>query len=449
MSRRANGEGSVYRAADGRWHVELQWGADPRSGRPRRSHSTAPTQKAALAKLDEMRRKARVGVLDKEKLLVGDWLDLWLSAVAVSLKPSTRKTYETNVGYLRARWGSLRLHELRPEHLERLYGELRERGHASATVAGVHRTIRASLNEAVRREWIEKNPATHARPGRVVEQEVVPLTTEEAKAILDVAATKRNGARWAVALALGLRQGEALGLCWDDLDLDAGELRVRRAIQRVPWRHGCGATPCGGSASTCPRRYGGGLIEVEPKSAAGRRTMALPSSLTASLRAHGEAQRAEREFAGSMWRQGPHGGWVFANAVGRPIDSRKDWAAWKELLREAGVRDVRLHDARHSAATYLLIQGVDARTVMGIPGVVEPQPDGQVPARRAGPPTGRGCRRRRPPVELGPAQVTGHGGVGRNLLGRTPNLEPAHPPSRRSPNSRGSHGTRAVHPCAL
>ncbi len=147
-----------------------------------------------------------------------------------------------------------------------------------------------------------------------------------------------------MALALGLRQGEALGLLWDAVDLDAGTVTVRRALQR---------------------QAGKGLVLVEPKSRAGRRTIKLPDALRDALRVHRVRQAEQRLAAGNEWEDR---GFVFCQPTGRPVDRRRDWQDWKSLLKAAGVRDARLHDARHTAATLLLQQGVPARVVMDILG---------------------------------------------------------------------------------
>jgi integrase len=299
---------------------------------------------------------------------VGEWFDLWITISERNLKPSTLAGYRSHTRYVKGHFGKVKLSRLTTEQVEGLYDSLRERGLSGTSINNVHRTIRAALNEAVRRGRLAKNPAIHARPGRIEEREVVPITVGDAQSILAVARGRRNGARWPVALSLGLRQGEALGLCWEDVDWEAGTLRVRRVIQRVAWKHGCKNLSCGLKAHRCPRRHGGGLAIMEPKSRAGRRTISLPANLVSSLRDHRRIQLDERLAAGELWEPGPHGGWVFATVVGRSIQSRRDWGEWKEILRLAGVPDARLHDARHSAATYLLVQGVDPRTVMGILG---------------------------------------------------------------------------------
>ena len=144
---------------------------------------------------------------------------------------------------------------------------------------------------------------------------------------MDAAKLDRNAARWSIALALGLRQGESLGLKWGDIDFDAGSLTVRRALRRLK---------------------GKGLVMVEPTSQAGRRTIALPATLRKGLTRRLEEQRGEREYAGEASLE--HG-LVFTQVDGRPIDPGADWKAWKALLKRAHVRDARLHDARHTAAT--------------------------------------------------------------------------------------------------
>jgi integrase len=91
----------------------------------------------------------------------------------------------------------------------------------------------------------------------------------------------------------------------------------------------------------------------------------LPDALSALLAAHRETQQAERDQAGSLWHDG---GWVFTDQLGRPLNPRTDWDRWKQLLRAAGVREARLHDARHTAATMLVVLGVSDRTIMGMMG---------------------------------------------------------------------------------
>lgn len=227
-----------------------------------------------------------------------------------------------------------------------------------ATAHQVHRTVRAALNEAVRRGYVAKNPATLAKTprgrgrGRADHRRRDP-------APLRTATQTRNGARWAIALALGLRQGEALGLKWSDVAFESQTLAIRRGRLRPQYEHGC--------AGRCDRKYAGHCpqrIQTRPetdstKSRAERRYVGLPDSLCDLLKEHRAKQNEERLHAGSEWLGGD---WVFATKTGAPLNPRSDWGQWKKLLKDADIRDSRLHDARHTAATVLLLLGVTCWT---------------------------------------------------------------------------------------
>jgi integrase len=282
------------------------------------------------------------------------------------VRPNTISGYRVAVHkHLVPGLGAHRLDRLQPEHVERLYAKMIAGGSAPATAHQAHRTLRTALNEAVRRGHLTKNPATVAKAPRVEEREVEPYSVREVQRLLDVAGRRRNSARWAIALALGLRQSEALGLRWSDVDLVTGTLVVRRGRQRPKWRHGC-AKPCGRKyGGHCPERVPLREVTTETKSRAGRRGMGLPDELLALLRRHEQEQIAERAHAAQLWTEG---GWLFTTPLGEPVNPRTDYDEWKRLLQLAGLRDGRLHDARHTAATVLLLLGVPERTVMSVMG---------------------------------------------------------------------------------
>jgi integrase len=241
---------------------------------------------------------------------------------------------------------------------------MQEAGLSAGTAHYVHRTARAALNEAVRRGHLVRNPAVLAKAPSPSEEEVQPYEVPEVRRLLEAAAPRRNSARWAIALAVGLRQGEALGLKWGDIDLDKGTLRIRRSLLRAKYEHGCGGE-CGRSAGRCPSRRNTRPVTGDVKSKAGRRTVGLPVPLVALLRKHRAEQNAERTLARQLWRDE---GWVFATPTGGPLNHYTDQREWKQLLQAAGLREARLHDARHTAATVLLILGQPERTVMSLMG---------------------------------------------------------------------------------
>ncbi len=368
---------SRYLGADGRWHARVTVGRRLDGQRDRRhlSRTTKRELDAAVRELENARDSGqRPWLLDD--VTVEDWLEHWLEEILpLSVRWKTRSGYASHLRvHVIPFIGSERLTELRPETLERLYRQLIEDGRSTHVVHGVHRVLRSSLNEALRRQRLLTNPAALARPPRVEQTEIEPLTAAESRAILQASRGRLNAARWSVALSLGLRQGEALGLMWDDVDLDAGVLRVRRAAQRHTWIHGCSPrrqeAACGRlRGAECPQRRDGGLVLVEPKTRSSRRSVALPPPLVAELRAHRAAQLRLKLERANVWDH-THD-LVFCTDWGALIDPHADQRDWKQILREAGVREVRLHDARHTAATLLLLQGVDIRTVMAIMGWTE------------------------------------------------------------------------------
>lgn len=166
-------------------------------------------------------------------------------------------------------------------------------------------------------------------------------------------------------MALGLRQGEVLGLRWTDIDFKAKVLTVREARKRPKWRHGCAGAACGKKPGYCAERVNERAVTGPTKSKAGRRRIALPEELITILKAHRRWQLKDKKGAGQLWKDQ---GWVFAKASGEAVNPNTDYHNWKLLLEAAGVVRKRLHDLRHTAATVLLLLGVSERVVMDIMG---------------------------------------------------------------------------------
>ncbi len=347
MSRSAYGESSIHRDAAGRWHGYVSMGLK-REGQRDRRHVSAAKRAEVVRKVRALEHQRDSGVVQAagRAPTVAEWLGHWLDTIAIrKVRASTLQGYRGKVNSrIIPAVGHHRLDRLQPEHLEAWYIELADEGLASSTILQLHRILSRALKVAMQRGKIARNVCSLVDAPSLRREEVVPFSTTEARALLAAARGLRNEARWSVALALGLRQGEALALRWEDIDLDSGTLTVKRSMQRL---------------------VGKGLVFDEPKSRAGRRAIKLPNGLRDALRAHRAAQLEERLAAGSEWQEN---GLLFAQINGRPIDPGSDWKSWKALLALAGVRDARLHDARHTAATLLLQQGVSARVAMQILG---------------------------------------------------------------------------------
>src|SRR4051794_35425101 len=326
--RASNGESTIYKGADGRWHGYVSVGFTL-DGKLDRRHVSSKSRGVVVAKVRELERKRDSGtVTDTSTPTVAAWLEHWLTNIAPRrVRQRTVESYESSIRrHLVPGIGRHRLDRLRPEHLDQLYTQLLDAGYSTATVLRDHRILSRALTVAMQRGHIARNVARLVDPPRQEPSGIATaLDLDEARAVLEAAQGTRNGARWTVALALGLRQSEALALQWKDIDLLANTLTVRRSIHRVR----------------------GGLIYEEPKTRRSQRTLALPMPLVAALYGHKAVQLGERMLAGSEWHDEDL---VFAQPNGRPIDKKTDYDEWTRLLQLAGVRHVRLHDGRHTAA---------------------------------------------------------------------------------------------------
>ena len=346
-TKRSSGEPTIFKGTDGRWHGWITVGMRANGKRDRR-HRTGTTRAEVVRKIRDLEVKRETGIIGAANNdTVAVWLDHWLRTIAARrVRPRTLESYEATVRmHVTPHIGTQRIDRLQPEHLEELYTLLLARGLSAASVLRVHRILSRALKVAMQRGRIHRNVATLVDPPAQQQSAVAcALTLDEASAVLHAGRTQRNAARWTVALALGLRQSEALALQWADIDLLNGTLTVRRTLHRVA---------------------GKGLVYEAPKTKRSMRTLALPTPLIAALIEHKQRQTGERMLAANEWHDEDL---VFAQPNGRPIDKKVDYNAWRDLLRSAGVRHVRLHDGRHTAASLLLSEGVHPRVVMELLG---------------------------------------------------------------------------------
>lgn len=393
-TRAPNGASSIYLGKDGKWHGRVTVGVKD-DGSPDRRHIERKTEADVITAVRKLERERETGTVRKagHGMLVDAWLLHWLENIArPSVKYKSYRAYRTAVDqHLIPGLGRHRLDKVGPEHFEKLYARMIAAGARPATAHQVHRTARTALGEALRRGHIVRNPVALAKAPRIDEDEVEPFEFDDIQQLIKTALGRRNGVRFVLALAIGTRQGETIGLKWNRFDATGRTLRIARQLQRQTWEHGCAdphscgskyhkVTPCTAGckrhtracpppcpddctshARWCPQRRGGGLVDVDVKSRAGRRGVVLPAQLAVLLERHRAEQAREREHAGTVWEDS---GWIFAQKNGRPIDPTMDRNEWKRLLTDAGVRDARLHDARHTAATVLLLLGVPERAVM-------------------------------------------------------------------------------------
>lgn len=338
--RRGSGEGSIHKRPDGRWAavVDLGWV----QGKRRRKYLYGKTRAEVRDKLNVALHAQSRGIpLVDERQRVGAYLDWWLrESLPGTVRDSTVKSYSDLVrSHIIPNLGHLTLAKLGPQHVQGLMVTLRQQGLSARTAQYAHAVLRRALGQAERWGMVQRNVATLVDAPLVRRPEVVALTPSEARALLEAAKGDRLYALYAVAVAIGLRRGEALGLHWSDIDLDAGTLRVRTALQRI----------------------NGELRFVEPKTNRSARTIPLPRSSMEALRQHRHAQLGERLAAGERWHDQDL---VFPSSVGTPMEPRNLTRHFHRLCERAGIGRRRFHDLRHTCASLLLAQNVHPRVVM-------------------------------------------------------------------------------------
>jgi integrase len=205
----------------------------------------------------------------------------------------------------------------------------------------VRAVLRRALNQALKWGYISRNVAVLVEVPRVEKRSATLLNPEEGQRLLAAVAGHRLEALYHVALLMGLREGEVLGLRWIDVDFTAHTLRVEQTVQCL----------------------NGKLTLARPKTASSRRLLPLPNKIERALARHAERQAEERQR--DDWQAY---GLVFPSERGTPMEPRNLVRHFKSVLERADLPDVRFHDLRHSCATMLIAQGVHARTVMEIMG---------------------------------------------------------------------------------
>jgi integrase len=331
MSRRGQGEGSIYKRADGRWCAVLDLGI--LDGRRRRRVKYARTRKEAGELLRKMQTEHEQGIdLAADRQTVATFLEYWLqNVVKKNNRPKTLKTYDFICRmHIKPHIGHIQLDKLRAQHVQMMLNKVSES--VSITTTRYARSVLViALNHAVRWGYVARNVAQVVEPPPAQKYEAQLLTEEQAGRFLAAVAGHRLEPLYRVALGLGLRQGEILALKWADVDLQGATLTVK-----------------------------------DSKTPHGRRTLRLPPVLVRVLQQHWSGQQQERRLQGTNWQE--HGR-VFTGTRGKPILDTVLRAHFKTTLKRAGLSDtIRFHDLRHSFASFLIAQGEHPRVIMQIMG---------------------------------------------------------------------------------
>ena len=346
--KRANGEGSIRKRKDGRWEGRYTAGHDSETGKAIYKNVLGRSQAEVKEKLKQAIGETQaLDVTKAGKYTVGEWMEVWFQDYAkIKVRPSSHQTYQGYIhNHIRPNIGDVPLEKLTSLDLQKFYKKLltqgrvdrveakgQPKGLSAKTVRNIHQILSSALKLAQEQRLILTNPAEGCALPRVEHQEMKTLTTVQLTSFFREARESGVFELYYLELATGLRRGELLGLKWEDVDLERGDLRVRRQVSRI----------------------NGEVVEAPLKTKNAYRTLPLAEDTVGVL-------KEQRKKVGNS-------PWVFPSPNGGPISPDSVLHMLHRVLKRAGLPKVRFHDLRHTFATLALQNGVDVKTVSGMLG---------------------------------------------------------------------------------
>lgn len=324
------------------WEARATIGYDPGTGKQIQKSFTGKTQKEVAQKL-----KAATAAIDEgtytapSKMTVAQWLDIWTAEYLGAVKPRTVDNYK---GVVKARikpgLGAVKLDALNPHTIQSYYNGLTKEGLAPKTVKNIHGILHKALQQAVSNGYIKTNPADHCILPRPVRRELKPMDEDMITAFLRAIQGHQFEELFTVTLFTGMREGEALGLLWDCVDLTKGTITVDKQLQLI--------------------RGSRGQYQMVPTKNSKGRTLAIAPTVAATLKRVRLRQLENRLRYGECWEQS---GFVFTDELGHHLSASSVYKAFKKVMEQIGSPETRFHDLRHSYAVASIKSGDDIKTV--------------------------------------------------------------------------------------
>lgn len=345
---RHNGEGSIRKRADGTWEGRYTLGQDANTGKQVRKSVYGKTRAEVAEKLKQKLSQTEKGaqvLANTGNLTLADYLLAHLETRKTEVGSGTFLKLQSFLRIVRLdAIGGMPLNNLKPVHLEAFYRLLAAK-YSAQTVRHIATLLKRALRQAVRHEVINRNPADIAELPRLTEQRAgIMLEPEQLAAILQSAQKVRLYPLFAIIAALGLRHGEALGLQWGDIDLDANTLDVARAVVS----------------------HGGKPLETAPKTSSSYRTLYLSAEVSQLLIQWQNTLKMEDLPVTSS-------SWVFPNKKGGMLSQHNVRRIWRGILADADAPPARIHDLRSAFLSRLIETGADPRTAADLAGHSDPR----------------------------------------------------------------------------
>jgi integrase len=335
-------KGHIRERSPGHWAIVIDV-RDPQTGkRRRRWHSFAGNKRQAQVECARLISEMESGaVVDPSRITVAEFLDRFeRDWIAIHTGARTAERYRGALAHVRRELGNAQLQKVRPAEVAALYATLSRSGLAPRSVQMVHRVLHRALGQAKTWGVIRDNVTEVIKPPPAPDQEKEILQPDQARELLRRLDGHPLHTLAVLALHTGARRNELLALRWQDIDLDAGRLRIETALEQT-------------------RAYG---IRVKaPKTRRGRRTIALPALALEVLRAHWRAQQEQRLALGMG--KAPADSPVLATLEGKPQSPTAITNAWVRAVNAIGMPEAGLHSLRHTHASMLIAAGMDILTI--------------------------------------------------------------------------------------
>lgn len=339
MSKRCNGEGSVYQRKDGKWMGSITVGRK-KSGKLIRKAVYGKTKKEVITKMDSIKHDIKIGdYVEPDKITVSEWIIYWLKTYKKNkLKPKTYDSYEslTKITII-PNIGDIPMQKLKTKDIQEMYNKRYEEGYSANSIHKVNIVLKSALDKAITEGYISKNPANFVELPEIIKKDIKAFTVEEQKAFEEAAKDYSQYIAYIVNLDTGLRMSELLALTWEDIDFDKAELIVNKNLVSVRNRE---------------KENGFKLVVQEntSKTKYSIRTIPLTKRCISLLRKLKIKQQANSNI-------------VFCSKLGIYLTPRNYSRTFQRIVRKAKIEMCNVHTMRHTFATRLFEAGVLPKTI--------------------------------------------------------------------------------------
>lgn len=341
--RNDNGNGSTRKRADGSWEGRYSAGYDPTTGKLIQRSVYGKTQKEVRQKLNAILRDLQDGTyVAPTKMTVGEWLDTWLKDYTLNIRPATKAAYEQHVRvHLKPSLSKIPLSKVMAHQIQQVYNDLfRVQGLSPKTIKNIHGVFHRAMEQAKLLGYLKVNPTTGVILPKAEKQTLKTMEDTDVAAFLkEIKGNPYENILFVTAFT-GLREGEVLGLTWDCVDFEKGQLLINKQHNRAK-----GETE----------------FHFSPLKNSKIRTLTVADEVLNVLRRQQKLQTLWQYVAGDAWENDKN--LVFTTELGRYVNNKTLYMNYKRIMRKLGLSELRFHDLRHAYAVNSLRAGDDIKTV--------------------------------------------------------------------------------------